>query len=194
LDARLIPLFLSLGLDTLALSIVVGVAPLPSAARLRLALTFALAEGVMPAVGLVVGQPLGHALGGWSAYAAAALVIGAGLWILREALADDDGDDGEGARVARADSAGGLALLGIALSVSLDELAVGFSFGLLRLPVAPALLAIGLQAFCLSVCGLWLGQRVGVAAGERAEALAGALLCLLGIGLVVARLTGVVEA
>ncbi len=193
MDARLIPLFLSLGLDTLALSIVVGVAPLPSAARLRLALTFALAEGVMPAVGLVVGQPLGHALGGWSAYAAAALVIGAGLWILREALADDD-DDGEGARVARAASAGGLALLGIALSVSLDELAVGFSFGLLRLPVAPALLAIGLQAFCLSVCGLWLGQRVGVAAGERAEVLAGALLCLLGVGLVVARLTGVVQA
>lgn len=194
MDARLIPLFLSLGLDTLALSIMVGVAPLSSAARLRLALTFALAEGVMPAVGLVVGQPLGHALGGWSAYAAAALVIGAGLWILREALADDDDDDGEGARVARAASAGGLALLGIALSVSLDELAVGFSFGLLRLPVAPALLAIGLQAFCLSVCGLWLGQQVGVAAGERAEALAGALLCLLGVGLVVARLTGVVQA
>ncbi len=63
-DLRLLPLILSLGLDTLALSIALGLAPLPSRTRLRLALIFAAAEGLMPAVGLLIGRPLGQAIGG----------------------------------------------------------------------------------------------------------------------------------
>jgi putative Mn2+ efflux pump MntP len=90
-------------------------------------------------------------------------------------------------------SSGGLPLLAAALSVSLDELAVGFSFGVLRLPVAPALVVIALQAFCISLFGLWLGRRVGAAVGERAELLAGVMLCLLGVALAVARLAGLAD-
>lgn len=187
LDLRLAPLILSLGLDTLALSLALGVAPLLPRTRLRLALAFATAEGVMPAVGLLAGRPLGDAIGGAADYLAGVLLIGAGAWILREGREDDD-KGGEQARIVRAATARGLPLLGIALSVSLDELALGFSFGVLRVPVAPALLAIALQAFVVSLGGQWLGQRVGSALGERAEALAGAVLCVLGVGLIVARL------
>lgn len=186
-DLRLVPLILSLGLDTLALSVTLGVAPLPARTRVRLALAFATAEGMMPAVGLLAGRPLGEAIGGAADYLAGVLLIGAGAWILREGRADDD-EGGEQARIVRAASARGLPLLGIALSVSLDELALGFSFGVLRVPVAPALLAIAVQAFVISLGGQWLGQRVGAALGERAEALAGAVLCLLGAAFIVARL------
>lgn len=187
LDLRLVPLILSLGLDTLALSMALGVAPLPARTRLRLALAFATAEGVMPAVGLLAGRPLGEAIGGGADFLAGALLIGAGAWILREGL-DDDNHGGEQAGIVRAASARGLPLLGIALSVSLDELALGFSFGIMRVPVAPALLAIALQAFVVSLGGQWLGQRVGAALGERAEALAGVVLCVLGVAFIVARL------
>ena len=62
-DARLVPLILTLGLDTFALSTALGVAPLPARTRLRLALTFATVEGLMPAVGLLLGRPLGDAIG-----------------------------------------------------------------------------------------------------------------------------------
>ncbi len=195
-DLRLVPLILSLGLDTFALSIALGVAPLPTRTRLRLALTFAAAEGLMPAVGLLIGRPLGDAIGGWAVYIAGALLIGTGAWMLRKGLDDDDDDDdeaggGEGAKILTAASARGLSLVGIALSVSLDELAMGFSFGVLRLPVVPALVAIALQALVVSLGGQWLGQRVGVALGERAEVLAGVVLCLLGVGFIIARLFGV---
>jgi putative Mn2+ efflux pump MntP len=186
LDLRVIPLLLSLGLDTFALSTTLGIAPLSRRARLRLALTFAAAEGLMPAVGLLMGRPLGAAVGRWDVYAAAALLLVTGLWMLREGLAEDD----ERAQNLRLASAQGLSLVGLALSVSLDELAVGFSFGLLRIALAPALVAIALQALLLSLCGLWLGSRVGRALGERAELLAGVVLCLLGIALAVGRLTG----
>lgn len=196
LDLRLIPLILSLGLDTFALSTTLGIAPLSRRARLRLALTFAAAEGLMPAVGLLIGRPLGEAVGRWDVYAAAALLLVTGLWMLREGLAEDDerssGD--ERAQILRMTSAQGLTLVGLAFSVSLDELAVGFSFGILRVALVPALVAIALQALLLSLCGLWLGRRLGRALGERAEILAGAVLCVLGIVLAVGHLTGVTGA
>ena len=196
LDPRLIPLILSLGLDTFALSTALGIAPLSPRGRVRLAVTFAAAEGLMPAVGLLLGRPLGAAVGRWDVYVAAALLVVTGLWMLREGLAEDDerSDGDEQARIRRMASAQGLALVGLALSVSLDELAVGFSFGLLRIALAPALVAIALQALLLSLGGLWLGSRVGRALGERAEMLAGVVLCLLGIALAVAHLMGATGA
>jgi len=193
-DLRLLPLIFSLGLDTLALSIALGLAPLPSRTRLRLALTFAAAEGLMPAVGLLMGRPVGQAIGGWAVYIAGILLIATGLWLLREAMGEDDDDDdggGEQGKILSAASARGLPLVGIALSISLDELAMGFSFGVLRLPVVPALIAIALQALVVSLGGQWLGQRVGGALGERAEMAAGVVLCLLGLGFMGARLLGV---
>ena len=196
LDLRLIPLIHSLGLDTFALSTALGLAPLSLRARVRLALTFAVAEGLMPAVGLLIGRPLGEAVGRWDVYAAAALLIVTGLWMLREGLAEDDERSGgdERAQIMRLASAQGLSLAGLALSVSLDELAVGFSFGILRIALLPALVAIALQALLLSLCGLWLGRRVGRALGERAEMLSGVVLCLLGIALGVGRLMGLTGA
>ncbi len=195
LDVRLVPLILSLGLDTFALSTALGIAPLPTRTRLRLALTFAAAEGLMPGVGLLLGRPLGDAIGGWAVYIAGALLIGTGGWMLREGLSDDDDDDddrgGEASTIMSAATARGLPLVGIALSVSLDELAMGFSFGVLRVPVVPALVAIALQALVVSLGGQWLGQRVGATLGERAEVLAGVVLCLLGVGFIVARVLGV---
>lgn len=193
-DARLIPLILSLGLDTFALSIALGVAPLPPRKRLRLALTFAAAEGLMPAVGLLIGRPLGTAIGGRAVYIAAVLLIGTGAWLLREALEDDDDDDdaagGEAGRILAAATARGLPLVGIALSVSLDELVMGFSFGVLRLPIVPALAAIALQALLLSLVGQWLGRRAGAALGEHAELAAGVVLCLLGLAFGAGHLLG----
>jgi manganese efflux pump family protein len=193
-DARLVPLILSLGLDTFALSTALGVAPLPARTRLRLALTFATAEGLMPAVGLLLGRPLGDAIGTGAVYIAAVLLIGTGVWLLREGLEDDDDADdkpgGEAARIMSAAMARGWPLLGIALSVSLDELAMGFSFGVLRVPVVPALGAIALQALVVSVIGQWIGRRVGAALGERAEMAAGVVLCLLGLAVGLGRLAG----
>ncbi len=187
-DASVVPLVLSLGLDTFALSTVLGVAPLPSRTRVRLALIFAAAEGLMPAVGLLVGQPVGAVIGGGAVYLAGVLLIVTGMWILRESLADDEST--EGTKIATAAVAGGLSMVGLALSVSLDELAMGFSFGILRVPVVPALVAIALQALIVSLGGQWMGQRIGATLGERAELLAGMVLCLLGILFIIGRLTG----
>lgn len=175
-------LFLSLGLDTLAVAVSLGLSGLPRHRWWRVGLTFALFEGLMPVVGLIVGARLGSAVGVWADYGAAALLILVGVQAIREALSDGDDD--------KAPSVEGRQLLLTALSVSLDELAVGFSLGVLRVPVGPALAYIAVQALAVTFLGLSFGARIGERLGERAELVSGVVLTLLGVALAVSAATG----
>jgi putative Mn2+ efflux pump MntP len=188
--ARLVLFVLPLGLDTFALSLLLGALALPMRRRVRLALTFAAAEGVMPAIGLLMGLPLGRAIGEWSAYAAGGLLVGVGLWMWRREEGGEDGAGDEGARIAAAATRAGWGVVGLALGVSLDELVMGFSFGVLGFPLAPALVLLALQALLVSLAGQWVGKHAGKRLGERAESLVGPMLGLLGLGILFAQLLG----
>jgi putative Mn2+ efflux pump MntP len=82
----------------------------------------------------------------------------------------------------------GVAAIGLGLSISLDELALGVSLGLLHLPVIPALVLIGLQALIASQLGLRLGSRISERSRERSEKAAGVILLLLATFLLVVHL------
>jgi len=179
-------IFLALGLDTLAVALGLGLGGLPRSRWLRVGLVFACFEGLMPLVGLLLGQGLGTRLGGFATDAAAGILIVLGGLAIREALQDDD-DDALG-RVAVAGRPRALVLAG--LSVSLDELAVGLALGVLHVPLGPALAYIALQAFALTFGGLALGARLGARLGERAELVAGVVLALLGLALLLSEATG----
>jgi len=166
----LVALVVPLGLDTLAVSAGLGASGKASPReRRRLSLLFAAFEGGMPLVGLALGAPLARAVGGAAEYAAIVVLAVLGLLALR--------GGGEERLSARPTSLAAALVLG--LSVSLDELALGFTLGLLRVPVLPAIALIAVQALVLSQLGLRLGARAGRAAGERAERLAGVALLLL---------------
>ncbi len=181
-------IFLSLGLDTLAVSLGLGLSGLPRNRWLRVGLTFALFEGLMPVIGLLIGQRLGTALGAIATYVAAGILVVIGGMEIREAVFDDDDED-EGIDLSpTAEKRRPLALVG--LSVSLDELAVGFALGVLRVPLGPALAYIAIQAFALTFVGLLIGQRLGAHFGERAELAAGVVLALLGIAIFLGEITG----
>lgn len=175
----LLGLIVPLALDTFAVSAAVGMAGLTRRQRLRLSLLFGLFEGGTPAVGLLLAGPLGHAFGSAADYLAIAVLVGFGLFTL---LRDEDG---EGDRASGLATAHGGALLLLGLSVSLDELAVGFTLGLLRLPVLPCLVAIGVQAFAVAQLGFAVGGKLSERVREGAGQLAGlALLALAGVLLV----------
>jgi putative Mn2+ efflux pump MntP len=80
-------------------------------------------------------------------------------------------------------------LFALGLSVSLDELAIGFTIGLLRLSLWLAVLLIGAQAFLFAQLGLRLGARLGESLRERAEQAAGLALLALAVLLAVEKLT-----
>jgi manganese efflux pump family protein len=131
----------------------------------------------MPVAGLFLGSLAGGLVGGAADYAAIALLAALGIWILRPG--GQEGEDGEEAKLELLGRATGLAAIGLGLSISLDELALGFSLGLLRLPVVPALVLIGLQAVIASQLGLRLGARLSERGRERSEKAAGVILLLL---------------
>jgi manganese efflux pump family protein len=180
--AKVIALVLPLGLDTFAVAAALGVAGLAPSRRLRVSLLMTGFEAGMPLVGLALGAPLGRAIGSAADYLAVAVLLAFGLYTLFAAENDEE------ERVARlADLSGWRAgLLGI--SISLDELAVGFTFGLLRLPVVPIIVLIAAQAFVVSQLGMRLGARLSEQVREGAERLAGVALVGLGVVLVAEKL------
>jgi putative Mn2+ efflux pump MntP len=139
-------------------------------------------EGGMPLVGLGLGSALAYGIGHIADYLAATAVIGIGLWML---LSDDEDEENRATRIT---ASRGLALLGLGISISLDELAIGFSIGLTRLPVIFVITAIAVQAFLAAQLGLATGARIAERWRERAERLAGIALIMLGIYLIVERL------
>jgi manganese efflux pump family protein len=179
---KLIALVLPLSVDTFAVSAALGVAGLSRRERWRLSLVMAGFEAVMPMLGFLIGDLVGQVLGGIADYAAALVLVGAGLLMLR----DNDSESGTGL----ADRMRGVALLGVGVSVSLDELAIGLAIGLLRLPLLLVVVLIGAQALVASQLGVRLGARLSAALRESAEQFAGGLLIALGVGLTLLRLTG----
>jgi putative Mn2+ efflux pump MntP len=77
----------------------------------------------------------------------------------------------------------GWAAVTLAVSVSVDEIAIGFTLGLLDVPLVPVLIAFGGQAFVAAQLGLRVGAPLGARVGEYAERLAGLLLVLLAVAL-----------
>jgi putative Mn2+ efflux pump MntP len=98
-----------------------------------------------------------------------------------------DGND-EQEKASRLLSSRGLALIAPGISISLDELAIGFTIGLARLPVTGVIAAITVQAFAAAQLGLAIGAKLGERWRERAEQAAGTALILLGAYLITQQL------
>jgi putative Mn2+ efflux pump MntP len=165
-----------LGLDTFAVAAALGLAGIPARERLRASLVMAGFEAAMPIVGLFAGRGVGAAAGRVGDYVAAGVLFALGAWML---LGDEDGAE----TAARLGRGGLVALAGLGLAVSLDELAMGFSIGLLHRSIALAVLLIAAQAFVVAQLGLRLGARVGARGRDWAERLAA--VAVIGLGALV---------
>ena len=177
---KLLAFVLPLGLDSFAVAAAIGAARQTTwRERLRISATFMTFEAGMPLIGVLLGHALAHGIGRIADYLAAAAVIGIGAWM---AFSGDSDDEEE--KAARIPSSHGMALIGLGLSISLDELAIGFSAGLIQLPVVAVIVAIALQALIAAQLGLATGTRIGERLRDRAEQVAGIALILLGIYLI----------
>jgi putative Mn2+ efflux pump MntP len=180
----LIGLVVPLGLDTFAIAAALGMSGLTSRDRVRVTLLFTAFEMGMPVVGIVLGALAGNVAGNAADYVAIVILIGLGvfmLWPRRD-------DDNEVKRLGLLARTRGLAAIGLGVSISLDELAIGFTLGLLRFSVVLVIALIGIQTLIVTQAGLRLGSRIAQAVRERAEQLAGIVLAALGVALLAQRL------
>lgn len=184
---RLLAFVLPLGVDSFAVAAALGAAGLTSAAeRLRISAIFVAFEAGMPLIGVAAGSGLARVIGGVADYVAAVAVAGLGVFMLVH-----DDDSAEEQKAGRVIGTRGLAVLALGISISLDEFAIGFSLGLVRMPIGRVIIAIGVVALIASQLGLSLGNRIGARFRERAEKLAAIALIVLGAYLLAERaLTG----
>ena len=177
-------LLLPLALDTFALAAALGMAGLEKRDRLRVTLVFTAFEAGMPIAGMLIGRVAGAFLGAWAGYGGIAFLFVAGLLLLRPGQDESD----EAGRLRMLAHARGLAILDLGLSISVDELTVGLSAGLLGLSIVLIVVWIAIQAFVATQVGLRLGGRLGDEVRERAEWVAGVALILVAVVLLVLRL------
>ena len=180
---KLLAFVLPLGLDSFAVAAAIGATRATTMwQRLRISLVFVIFEGGMPLIGLGLGGVLARSIGQVAGYLSGAAVIAIGAWMLRA------GDKDEDEKASRITTSRGLALIALGISISLDELAIGFSIGLARVPVIAVVVAIALQALLAAQLGLAVGARIGERWRARAEQVAGIALMLLGAYLITEQL------
>lgn len=181
---KLLGFVLPLGLDSFAVATAIGAARATTAwQRLRISLILVIFEGGMPLIGLGLGSVLAHRIGVAAGYLAAIIVGGIGAWML---LSDEQD---EKAKASRITAGRGLALMGLGVGISMDELVIGFSIGLTRLPVTAVIAAIAFQALAAAQLGLATGAKIAERWRERTERLAGIALIVLGAYLIAEQLT-----
>ena len=128
----------------------------------------------MPLVGLFIGNGAGRLIGDWASVIGGMTLLAVAVWFIFFEDEDEEAETLERNLV-------GWTLILTALSISLDELAVGFSIGLVGVPITLTILLIALQAFVFTFVGLTFGSKWKPYLGEWAEKLAGIVLGLLGI-------------
>jgi len=162
----------ALGLDNLAAAVGIGAGGVPGGARVRIAVVFGLFEAGMPVLGLVLGHGLADSLGQAARWLGGAVLIAFGVAALVNARRGISPQPVGHQRIGR------LLLTGLVLSG--DNLAAGFALGAYHTSVVVATTVFGVVSVALSLLGLELGARIGAAAGERSELIAGALLIVTG--------------
>ena len=150
------------------------------AVRLRhgiiVGLAFGGAQGLMPLLGWLVGNRLGHLVSAWDHWIAFALLTAIGAKMLWEAR----GSAVEGDDVARGNPFGARPLLVLAIATSIDAFAVGVTLPMLNAPLVTSLVTIGVVTAILSGAAVFLGRRFGARFGRRLDAAGG--LVLIGLG------------
>ncbi len=181
----LLALLIPLSIDAFVLSTVLGLIGMPKKEQFKTSLILAAFEAVMPAVGVLLGHGLGPLIGHYANYVAAVVIGIAGLIMLWPGE-----ENREEQRIKLLSQSRGWAIINLGISISIDELAIGLSLGLLHISLVFVMVYIGIQAFIASRLGLWLGGKINDRMREGVEKVGGSILVIIAIILIIIRLTG----
>jgi len=162
-----------LSLDNFRVSIALGTVPFGLKRAVQVALTFGLWDGIMPLIGLLIGNRIGEAVGDVAELVGAAALGGYGLYLVISALRNSEPDELDHP----------WALFGIPLTLSLDNLFAGASLGMLGFSPWISALVLGLMTAVTSLVGLRAGRAAARFIRIRSDLLSGVTLIIAAVAL-----------
>ena len=186
----LVLLAVGLAADAFAVSLVQGV-------RMRtirpshvfvVAGAFGLFQGLMPPIGWLLGAQLGTyitAVDHWVVFGLLAVI---GLKMVKDAIWP--GEDDSELESQQEAQLGWRGLLLLAVATSIDALAVGLSLALMDVNIVEASIVIAVVTFLLSIIGVVIGHRFGLAFRRVAEVVGGLVLIGIGVQVLIEHLVG----
>lgn len=163
-----------LSMDAFAVSVCKGLSVRRCAPKhmLLCGLYFGAFQAAMPLLGYLLGSRFERFVSSAAPLIAFFLLALIGANMVRESRGEEEGVD---------DDFSPAAMLPLAVATSVDALAVGVSFALLRVDIVPAVSFIGLTTFVTCVFGVKLGSLFGGRFRAKAELFGGLVLIAMGL-------------
>ncbi|NTW06395.1 MAG: manganese efflux pump [Syntrophaceae bacterium] len=173
--ATIILLAIALGVDAFSVAIGIGAANNKKSLMpiWRLSLSFGLFQFAMPVAGWFAGATVVDIIADydhWIAFGLLALIGGKMIWEGFEEESEEDKDD----------RTRGWPLLMLSIATSIDALAVGFSFSLLKASILFPSVIIGIVCFCMTAVGMIFGKVLAKLFGRKVEIFGGLVLIAIG--------------
>lgn len=180
-------LLIAVGLAMDAFAVSLGIGTTGQAdnrrAKFRLAFHFGVFQGGMAALGWLAGSTIAGWISSFDHWIALGLLGYVGVNMVRSGFNPD-------CDCYPCDPSRGKTLMMLCVATSIDALAVGLSMAMLNSPIVLPALVIAVVTTGLSLGGLLVGCRLGLAFGKRMEILGGLILIGIGLRVVITHLAG----
>src|SRR3569832_394384 len=163
----------ALSLDSFRVSLGLGTLKLSRVRQLQIVIAFGVCDALAPLIGLLIGKSLLEFIGPWVEHLGPLLLCAYGVYVIYIARRCVESETDR------------WMVLGLPLSLSLDNLVAGTSLGMIGFPILLSVLVIGAMSALISFAGLKLGSTAVSWLRFRAELIGGVVLIVIALSFVV---------
>ena len=145
---------------------------------LRLASSFGFFQFAMPIIGWLAGLTIANIIADYDHWVAFALLAYVGSRMIWQALKKDEEKETD-------DQTKGLSLLMLSIATSIDALAVGFSFSVLKEQILFPAVIIGIVCFFMTATGMLFGKGLAGIFGKKVGIFGGVVLIAIGVKILI---------
>ena len=164
---------IALAMDAFSVSICKGVSLKYKVKRnsFLIALSFSFFQMIMPLIGYFLGNKLNNYFFSFSHLITFFILVTIGINMIKESYNKEDINIGLSIKE----------LLSLSIATSIDALAIGITFALLKINILLSILTIGIITFILCIIGLFIGKIIGNKYENKAQIIGGIILIIMGI-------------
>ena len=160
----------ALSLDSFRVSVGLGTLKLSRLRQLQIVIAFGVCDALAPLIGLLIGKSLLEFIGPWVEHLGPLLLCAYGVYVIY---------------IAQHCETDRWMVLGLPLSLSLDNLIAGTTLGMIGFPILLSVTIIGVMSSVLSLAGLRLGHTAINFLRVRGDLIGGVVLVVIALTFVV---------